>query len=120
MKRILAVVIVLLLALGSTWLVYSKIEQARRETAYQTAIAPFQRDLRVGMERTDVQKYLESKSIAYHVVRYGGNDADTYQIKIGEEPGSLVCEAWNVYVALEFNGAKQLREIHIKKVGTCL
>lgn len=73
------------------------------------------------MDRADVRKYLDSQAVAYHAVRYGGNDADTYEIKIAEEPShSLVCEKWIVYIALEFTAADKLRDLHIRKIGTCL
>jgi len=53
--------------------------------------------------------------------RYGGNDADTYEIKIAEEPShSLACEKWIVYIALEFTATDKLRDLHIRKIGTCL
>src|SRR5260370_40643299 len=104
----------------SAWLMCSRITKARRETAYHAAIAPFQRDLTMGTPRADVKKYLDARNIDYHVVRVGGSEADTYEIKIGEEPGSLVCEPWNVYVALDFSSEDTLRDIHIRRVGTCL
>jgi hypothetical protein len=110
----------LAVALLSAWFAYSKVMQARREATYRAAIAPFQRDLRLGMDRAEVQAYLASRRVDYHPVRYGGSDTDTYEIKIGEEPGSLVCEYWTVYIALEFSVADKLRETHVRKIGTCL
>jgi hypothetical protein len=112
-----------LLAMGLlvlAWVAYSKVAEARREATYRAAIAPFQRDLRVGMDRAEIQAYLASRRVDYHPVRYGGSDADTYEIKIGEEPGSLVCEHWTVYITLEFSTADKLREVHVRKIGTCL
>jgi hypothetical protein len=73
------------------------------------------------MNRVEIEKYLDSKAVAYHRVRDGGSDADTDEIKIAEEPSySLVCEEWTVYIALEFTAADKLRDLHIRKVGTCL
>jgi hypothetical protein len=40
----------------------------------------------------------------------------TYEIKIGEDPGTFVCE-WSVYIALEFNPTETLKEVRIKKEG---
>jgi len=115
------VVAVFLAVLGSTWLAYTKVTQSRRDASYRAAIAPFQRDLNLGMDRADVRKYLDSHAVAYHAVRYGGNDADTYEIKIAEEPShSLACEKWIVYIALEFTATDKLRDLHIRKIGTCL
>jgi len=110
----------LAVALLSAWFAYSKVTQARREATYHAAIAPLKSGLPVGMDRAEVKKYLDSHRVDYHAARYGGRDEDTYEIKIGEEPGNLVCERWTVYIALEFNAADKLREVHIRKIGTCL
>jgi hypothetical protein len=44
----------------------------------------------------------------------------TPEIKIGEDADELLCEPWNVYVALEFDTTEKLRDIHIRRIGTCL
>ena len=121
MRKIIGFTILSAVVLITAFLVRSKLNQARREASYRTAVASFQRDLHIGADRAEVQQYLHSQKLDYHVVRYGGNDADTYEIKIGEEPSnSLVCEDWDVYVALEFTAADKLQEIHVRKIGTCL
>jgi hypothetical protein len=120
MRKGIAFVLLAVGLLGLAWIAHSKVAEARREAAYRAAIAPFERDLRLGVDRAEVQTYLASRKVDYHPVRYGGSDADTYEIKIGEEPGSLVCEHWTVYIALEFSAADKLREVHVRKVGTCL
>jgi hypothetical protein len=112
-------VIITVLIVGSGWFAYSKVAEVRRESTYREALIPFQHDLRVGMSRADVERYLKNRNIDYHAVSYG-TDADTYEIKIGEDPGGPFCKSWNVYVALEFNAAYNLQEIHIRKIGTCL
>jgi hypothetical protein len=118
MRKIIGFTIVGAIVLLSAFLIHSKLNQARREASYRTALASYQHDLHIGADKADVQQYLH---LAYHAVRYGGNDADTYEIQIGVEPSnSLVCEDWDVYVALEFTAADKLREIHIRKIGTCL
>ena len=107
-------------SLIAAWLAYSKVAQARRDASYKIAIAPFQRDLHPGMDRAEVRKYLDSHGVICHTVRYGGSDGDTCEVKIGEEPDGLFCEPWVVNVALEFSSADKLRDIHIRKIGTCL
>lgn len=119
MKKNIALVAIFGVALVSTWPVYSKIVQARRDAAYRAAIAPFQRDLRLGMTQTEVKKYLDSRQLKYFPVKFGGSDGWTYEIKIGEDPSSLICD-WDVYVALEFGPDDNLKLIHIRKEGTCL
>jgi hypothetical protein len=82
----------------------SKFEQARWEKAYRETVAPFQRDLRAGTTRADVQAYLDSKKVSYSAVFVGGDSAWSYETKIGEEPGdSLFCESWIVYLAFDFS-----------------
>ncbi|HEX7288154.1 MAG TPA: hypothetical protein VF532_18350 [Candidatus Angelobacter sp.] len=134
MRRRVIALAVGAVVLFSAWLAYSKVAQARRETAYRAAIAPFQRDLSPGMARADVEKYLDSRGVEYHWVYVGGS-ADSYFVQIGEEPGSLVCKPWKVYLALNFDAsdpragggpdskldpADKLRDVQVKKMGTCL
>jgi len=105
----------------STWIVYSRFSQYRREAKYRAAIEKFQRDFPVGVGRPLVEAYLHLHGISYNITGDRPIGAgDTYQIKIGEDPGSLVCDPWRVYVALEFDSADKLQQIHIKKLGTCL
>jgi hypothetical protein len=135
MRKVIFVA-VLGVALLSAWFVHSKVQQSRRETAYHTAIAPFRRDIAIGMTREEIKKYLDSRNLSYQQVYWGSkpSDAWSYAVKIGEEPSSIVCERWNVYVALDFTSAGRvprlapeeplpsdvLAEMYVKKVGTCL
>jgi hypothetical protein len=116
MKKIIAFGMVVVV-LFSAWLIYSKVTQARRETTYRVAIAPFQRDLRVGVPRSDVEKYLHSRNVQFHAINFG----ETYLVEIAEEPSwELWCESWRVYIALEFGSSNGLRDVRIRKIGTCL
>lgn len=74
----------------------------------------------MGMAKGDVEKYLDSRKIDYHVIKFGGSEGETYEIKIGEEAGSLVCKSWNVYIAREFSSHDTLQDVHIRRSGTCL
>jgi hypothetical protein len=120
-RRILLSVVTAVVAVSS-WFAHSRVAQGRREAAYQVAMAPFKRDLPVGIGRRDVERYLHSRDILYNGVQFGGSDGWTYEIEVGEEPDGLglVCEPWKAYVALEFSLADALKEIHIRKSGTCL
>src|ERR1700745_1470064 len=110
MKKNIAVVAVFGVALLLTWPIYSKIAQGRRNALYRTAIASFQRDLRVGMAKTGVKKYLDSRQVAYYPVRSSDSDKWAYEIKIGEEPSGLICER-DVYVAIAFGPSDTLTEV---------
>jgi len=118
MKKRIALIVVLCVAVISTWTVYSRITQARRDAAYRAAIAPLQTDLHVGMAESEVRRYLDSRNLKYYPVRVAGSDGPTREIKVGEE-NSLICE-WDVYIALEFSSTDTLRKVHIRKIGTCL
>jgi hypothetical protein len=116
MKKAITLALLLITVL-SGWLAYSKIRQSRRNAAYHAAIGPFLQDLPVGMPRADVEKYLRLRSVKYHAI----NNGETYLIKIGEEsPGNLWCEPWIVNIAIEFDSSDTLRDVHIRKFGTCL
>jgi len=120
------------LVVFSAWLAYSKVSQARRETAYRAAIAPFQRDLSPGTARANVEKYLDSRGVAYHWM-YDGGSAASYFVRIGEEPGGLACKSWKAYIVFQFDASDRqrddvlkldpfdkLKDVQIMKTGTCL
>jgi|GEM_PF-735074 hypothetical protein len=119
MKMRLLLIAVFGAALASTWVAYSRVTQHHRDAVYGAAIAPFQRDLPIGTPRAKVDEYLNFRQIEYHPVRIGGSDRVRYEIKIGEDPSTLVCE-WNVYIAIEFSSADAVKDVRIAKVGTCL
>jgi hypothetical protein len=100
---------------------YSRINEARQDAAYSAVSARFRRDLPIGTSREKVEEYLQRHGMVYYPVRYGGTQADTDEVKLGEE-GTLnpFCESWTVYVAFEFTSAETLQDVHIRKVGTCL
>jgi hypothetical protein len=119
MKKLVTITAICVVAF-STWFTYSKITQGRRDAAYQGAMAPFQHDLPIGTTRATVENYLESRKVESHRVRFGGDEADSYEIQIGTEPSSLFCEEWRVYVVFEFNATDKLKNIRVAKIGTCL
>lgn len=111
-------------ALIAGWIGYSKYIQTRREASYRVLLALYKHDLAVGTDRDQVIAYLRAHDVICHTVHYGGSEGDTCEVKIAEEPVGLVeafvCEPWTVYAAFEFTSTDKLREIHIRKIGTCL
>ena len=75
MRKGIAFVLLAVGLLVLAWVAHSKVAEARREAAYRAAVARFERDLRLGMDRAEVQTYLASRKVDYHPVRYGGSDA---------------------------------------------
>lgn len=120
MRKIMAFTVVGAAVLVSVWVIGSRVERSRRDSAYQTAFDKFQHDLPIGTARAEVKKYLDSRNIQYYVAKQGGNWVQAYEIKIGEDPGGVVCEPWDVYVALEFSPDEVLKQVRIRKSGTCL
>src|SRR5437879_2309020 len=103
MKKIVVLTVgALMVFLG--WHVHSRAIQKRRYAAYQDALAVYQRDLRAGMTRADVETYLDSKKVRYSAVFVGRDNAWSYETNIAQEPSdSLFCESWMVYVAFDFS-----------------
>jgi hypothetical protein len=120
MRKIIALTALGAAVLVSAWLICSRVAQARRDSAWRAAIVQFQRDLPIGTSKADVQRYLNARNIRYLAATRGGSRVEAYEIKIGEDPGGLVCEPWDVSVALEFSSADVLKQIHISRSGTCL
>jgi len=99
--------------------------QAKRDAAYQVVLVQFQRDLQLGMPRSGVKKYLDSRSVSYAT---DGNGDLTHQI--GQEPGDgFICDRWNVSIDFHFSRAQgelgasefdHLSSIAINKIGHCL
>lgn len=119
MRKIIALTIAGAAILFLLSLIGSKVGQARRNSSYRAAVARFQSDLPLGTSKAEVRKYLDSHNIQYYAATRGGSRVEAFEIKIGEDPGGLVCEPWNVSVALEFSSEDVLRQIRIKREGTC-
>lgn len=120
MKGKLVVIACTLALLVAGYLLNDGISHRRREAAYHSAIAPFQRDLSHGMSKASVEDYRRAHNIEHYTVQVGGSPGPRIEVQIGEEPGSLVCEPWRVYAAFEFDSQNRLTDIHIVRVGTCL
>ncbi len=133
MKKAIAVFVVVVVLL-SGWLVYARHEarvagtkaaQAKRDAAYQTVLAQNQRDLQLGMPRSGVKKYLDSRRVRY--VTDGNGDI---RQQIGQEPGDgFTCDRWSVYIDFHFSRVQgefepsefdNLSSIAIQKIGHCL
>jgi hypothetical protein len=120
MRRIIVLTVAGAALLTSVWLISSKVAQSRRNSVYRMAITQFQRDLPIGTPKADVRKYLDSHNIKYFAATRGESRMVAFEIKIGEDPGGLVCEPVDVSVALEFSSSDVLEQIHIMRSWTCL
>jgi hypothetical protein len=109
------------------WLVHSnrvRRLQRQREAVYRGDLQQFQRGLRLGMPRSEVVSYLDSRLVDYSTIN------QSLDVKIGEDPGDgIVCRNWTVYVEMSFARLKgqvdaspldNLDGISIRRIGTCL
>jgi hypothetical protein len=131
MKKAVALVVVAGVLFWG-WRVYARHEarvaehrvaQAKRDAAYQIVLAQFQRDLQLGMPRSEVKKYLDSKQVSYFEWDWN------IQSKIGEDPDpdSFACDRWSVYIDFHFEHGQarpsefdRLSGIGITRIGHCL
>jgi hypothetical protein len=120
MKKMIRCTFIGATVLVLVWLTGSKVAQSRRDSAYHKALSQFQHDLPLGTPKDEVKKYLDSRNVQYFADKRSGSRMEAYEIKIGEDPGSFVCEPWDVYIALEFSSEEVLKQVHIRRSGTCL
>ena len=120
MKKMILFTFIGATVLVSVWLTASKAAQSRRDSAYHKALFQFQHDLPLGTPKDEVKKYLDSRNVQYFADKRGGSRIEAFEIKIGEDPGGPVCEPWDVYAALEFSPDEVLRQVRIRRTGTCL
>lgn len=109
-------------------------ERTELEIKYQAQLVRYQRELSIGMPRSEVVRYLDSHKIAYDEWR-GGEIRTT----LGDEPDFGVCSSWRVFLSLEFIPRKQfesleftpqkqserspldrLAQVSLKRIGHCL
>jgi hypothetical protein len=105
--RKIAVCVLFLVFVGA-WVGYrahSRHTQDDRERRYRVILEKYQRDLRVGMNRADVERYLEAHNSRYtFALLKGSGSAWSDKILIATEPSrTFVCGQWEIYVALDFD-----------------
>jgi hypothetical protein len=116
-RNVLIVVAAALIVSTGLWLaehVRNRRKAAEREARYQIVLAQYTGDLKPGMNREQVERYLQTNGGARfrqmccaanfrrEYVSVGGAAWDDL-VKIAEESAPFVCNENNVYVAFEFN-----------------
>jgi hypothetical protein len=92
-------------------------EAAKREAGYQTLLAQYAVYLKPGMNREQVERYLQTNGKKFRqmccVASFRGEHADLRGagwddlVKIAEESVPFICRENNVYIAFEFNPKAQ-------------
>jgi hypothetical protein len=98
--------------------------RAKLEVTYQAQLAQYQHDLPIGVPRSEVTKYLESRKIVYRERRR------ELAVNLGEQPDVFPCDRWAVYVCIsEFSQDQPgsdpspqdlLTATSMKRIGHCL
>lgn len=132
MKRAIAAVAIagVMVVVWQVWAKYearrseSEAQQAKRDFAYQAELARFQRDLRLGIPRSEVKSYLNTQKVPYNEMQWD------FEVRIGHEPSNeWFCDHFDVYIDMEFTHLKgqsdpspfdNLDNISVRKRGTCL
>jgi hypothetical protein len=127
------IILGVLLVVFLSWYVHSRIVQSQRDATYRQALTRFQRDLRLGTPRAQVETYLKSQQVVYSLTYEGGSGAWSFITRIGEEPSaSIVCASWSVFITFDFLSSENkplgadpsptdtLKRMRIEKVGDCL
>src|SRR5882757_5930032 len=104
----------------SLWFVQSvgnRRKAAEREARYQTVLDQYADDLKSGINREQVERYLQTNGTRFrqmccvatfrgvHTSLFSGGWDDL--VKFGEESAPWFCSENNVYIALEFNPKSQ-------------
>jgi hypothetical protein len=93
--------------------VRNRRKAAEREAGYQIVLAKYASDLKPGMNREQVERYLQSNGAQFRQMCCVANFRGEYVslrgagwddlVKIGEESAPFICNENNVYIAFEFN-----------------
>jgi len=109
LKMIFVVLALFIVGTGTRFAIKKRAAQ-KREAAYQSALSEYQRVLRPGMTRKEVEDYLRAKNADFsqmccvNVVTSNSPKRHTWDdlVKIGEEEHPWFCSEHFVYVAFEF------------------
>jgi len=114
---ILAAAALITLSLWFVQNVRNRRKVAEREARYQIVLDQYAVDLKPGMNREQVERYLQTNGTRFRqmccVATFRGVHASLVSsgwddlVKIGEETAPWFCSENNVYIALEFNPKSQ-------------
>jgi hypothetical protein len=112
-SMIVAAVAVIAISLWFVQHVRDRHKAAERESGYHTVLAQYVVELKPGMNRDQVERYLQTDGkrfkqmccVANFKGQYVSFDGAGYDdlVKIAEESVPFVCSENNVYIAFEFN-----------------
>ncbi len=116
-STIVAVAAAIAISLGFAQHVRNRHEAAERESGYHATLGQYTAELKPGMTREQVERYLKTNGKGFRqmccVAIFKGEhvsfDREGYDdlVKIAEESASFVCNENNVYIAFEFNPKSQ-------------
>jgi hypothetical protein len=92
------------------WSAQTKWIEHQHQKFYETTLISYRAALTSGMQRKQVEDYLQGKHISFFgFPAYSDDSSYAELIKIGEEKGGWYCGPASVYVAIEFETATDRR-----------
>jgi hypothetical protein len=105
LKMIFVVFALFIVGTGTRFAIKKRAAQ-KREATYQLALSEYQRALRPGMTRKEVEDYLRAKNAQFRKSNFAESGPNRHSFddltKIGEEDAPWFCGENNVYVAFYF------------------
>ena len=105
LKMIFVVLALFIVGTGTRFTISKRAAQ-KREAAYQLALGKYQRALRPGMTRKEVEDYLRAKNVQFRKSNFAESGPNRHSFddltKIGEEDAPWYCGEHNIYVAFYF------------------
>jgi hypothetical protein len=110
---VIAAVALICVGFGFAFHIRGQHEAAQREQRYQTLLGQYAADLKPGMKRAQVERYLQANQTQFRQMCCVANLRGSYVslrgagsddlVKIGGESIPFICRGNNVYIAFEFN-----------------
>jgi hypothetical protein len=117
MRRWLLLIAVAIVGVTVVMVVQSHVKSAaqkKREITYQSTLQRYSKDLRPGLRRADVERYLRARNAHFSGIftAFGERRETQYAdiVKIGEEAAPWYCSEAYVYVAFEFSGVEEYKQ----------
>jgi hypothetical protein len=105
LKMIFVVLALFIVGAGARFAIKKRAAQ-KREAAYQSILSEYQRALKPGMTRKEVEDYLRAKNAQFRKSNFAESGPNRHSFddltKIGEEDAPWFCSEHNIYVAFYF------------------
>lgn len=106
-RRLLIVAAIMVIAAVAARYGWKRELQQKREAGYQATVRAYSKDLRLGLTRTEVERYLGARHIGFfQMCCILGRSAYADLVKIGQEDAPWYCRENDVFIALQFTATE--------------